>query len=136
MAGLSRSQVTKLMAFAALPPEAHTILREHVSAVGATAALDFANLAKAGKAAQVVEAIHKIATGKLDQSEAVRFVAAPPKEKASKPETVKIKSGKAIFCELRRADKVIRLSFKTAEEAEDIEAVICGILEERAKLKN
>lgn len=135
MTGLSRSQVTKLMAFSSLPPEAHQILQENVSAVGATAAQDFANLAKLGKAKEVIEAISRIAAGKMDQSEAVRFVSAPLKESGVKPETIKIKSGKALFCELRRADKVIRLSFKTAEEAESLESAIREILEQRAKQK-
>jgi ParB family chromosome partitioning protein len=135
MTGLSRSQVTKLMAFAALPAEAHEVLRNHVSAVGASAAQDLANLAKLGKAQQVVEAIARIAAGDLDQAQAVRFAGAAAKEKAAKPETIKIKSGKSVFCELRRADKVIRLSFKTAEEAEDLESAIREVLEQRARQK-
>jgi len=134
MAGLSRSQVTKLMAFAALPPEAHEILREHVDAVGAGAAQDLANLAKAGREKQVVAAIQKMADGTLDQGQAVKFAAAESQTKpvANKIEPIKIKAGRSTYCEYRRADKVIRLAFKTAEDAEAVEDAIREVLEARA----
>jgi len=135
MAGLSRSQVTKLMAFSTLPEEAHKVLQENVAAVGATAAQDFANLTKAGRAKQVIEAIGKIVTGELEQGQAVKFASTDVQAKAiSKSAPITIRAGKATYCEFRRSDKVIRLAFKTAEEAEAIEEAIRQVVETKAKL--
>jgi ParB family chromosome partitioning protein len=135
MAGISRPQVTKLMAFAALPKEVHRLLQVHVAAVGATAAQEFANLTKAGKGDQVIEAVAKIIDGELEQGQAVRLASIHDQSKTvNKSKSIKIRSGKSTFCELRRTEKVIRLAFKTVDEAEAIEASIHQLLETKAKL--
>lgn len=136
MAGISRSHITKLMAFSNLPPAAHKILQEHVTAVGATAAQDFAGLIKQGRTEQVVEAINKIAAGELDQTQAVKFASATKNSTpTNKFEPIKIKSGKATYCNLKRADKIIRLEFSSADDAEAVQDAIYQILETRAKQK-
>ena len=135
LTGVSRSQVTKLMAFSALPATVHALLAEHSQTIGANAAQEFAALTKAGKGEKVVEAITRIAEGKLDQAEAIKFAASEPKTTTAvaKPETIKIKAGKSTFCSMRRAQKVIRLEFQTTEEAEELQEAIRAFLEEKAK---
>lgn len=135
MAGVSRSQITKLMAFSGLPENVHVLLREHVNAVGANAALEFAKLTKQGMGGHVIDAVLKIIAGELDQAQAVRFAALKvEKPKSTKPEPITIRAGKggSVYCAFRRVDKVIRLEFKTSEEAEAIQKVITQVLESRA----
>lgn len=134
MAGVSRSQITKLMAFAGLPEAAHDRLRVHVHALGANAAQELAQLARQGREEQVMEAIVKLIAGEVDQAQAVKF-ASPPVERprSSKSDPTMIKVGKAIYCAMRRADKVLRLEFKSAEEAQAIESAIAEVLRSRAE---
>lgn len=134
MAGVSRSQITKLMAFAGLPEAVHERLRVHVHALGANAALELAQLARQGRAEQVVDAVVKLIAGEVDQAQAVK-AAAPVTERprSVKPEPTTIKVGKAVYCAIRRADKVLRLEFKSAEEAEAIEQAIADVLRKRVE---
>jgi ParB family chromosome partitioning protein len=134
LAGVSRSQVTKLMSFDGLPKEAHALLQQHVNAIGAHAAKELAMLARQGKSDAVVMAITKVAAGELDQGQAIKFASSTlVKIEKATPEVVKFKSGRATFCEYRRVDKVIRLSFKNADEAAEMEAAIQQVIAERAK---
>lgn len=134
-AGVSRSFVTQLMAFDDLPADAVAILRERPSTIGANAAQDLAVLAKKGRVAQVVEAIAKVAAGELDQTRAVKHAAtdASTAVAAVKPEPIRIKAGKATYCNIQRADKVLRLQFQSAEEAESVQEAIREVLERRAQ---
>lgn len=137
MAGISRSQVTKLMSFDGLPKEAHAVLQEHVNAIGAHAAKELATLAKQGRQDAVVAAIGKVVAGELDQSQAIKFASAKPAQvAAAAPDIVKFKSGRVTFCEYRRVEKVIRLSFKSVEEAAEMEAAIQQVIADRAKENN
>lgn len=133
MAGVSRSQITKLMAFAGLPAAAHERLRVHVHALGANAALELAQLTRQGREEQVLEAVVKLIAGEVDQAQAVKF-AAPPVERPrnARPDATTIKVGKAVYCAMRRADKVLRLEFKSAEEAQAVEDAIAEVLRKRA----
>jgi ParB family chromosome partitioning protein len=133
-AGVSRSFVTQLMAFDELPAEALAILMDKPDAVGANAAQDFAALTRKGRAAPVVAAIARLAAGEIDQGRAVREAAADavPKAAASKPEPMRIKSGRETYCVLQRADKVLRLQFTSAEEAEAVQQAVREVLERRA----
>lgn len=140
MAGISRSQVTKLMAYSALPTEALEALDANVRALGATAATELAAIAKKGKHAVIVDAIKKIAAGEIDQATAVAQVtksiaSESATSKASKPhvEVRTFKQGKATYCNLRRVEKTIRIDFKDQEEAAAIEQAIADLLEKRAK---
>lgn len=133
-AGLDPSTVSQLMSFGGLPNEAIAILRERPEIVGANAAQDFSKLSAKGRGVQVVEAIMKIAAGQLDQSRAVKFAAsdlnAAPRAKTGEP--MRIKSGKSVYCDLLRADKVLRIVFKSAEEANAAQEAIREVLERRA----
>lgn len=136
-AGISASTVTQLMSFGGLPAEAIDILRDRPEILGANAAQDFSRLNASGKGQQVVEAIKKIVTGELDQSKAVKFASRDPasiqKIKSNTP--VRIKSGNSIYCDLLRADKALRIVFKSNEEAGEAQEEIRALLEKMAESK-
>ncbi|RJF92091.1 ParB/RepB/Spo0J family partition protein [Noviherbaspirillum saxi] len=133
-AGVSRSFVSQLMAFDELPEEAIAILLEKPGAIGANAAQDLAVLAKKGKSEKVIEAIAKAASGELDQAQAVRYAAldSAVKRMVIKSEPVRIRSGKTTYCDLRRANNVLRLQFQSAEEASAAQEMIQDVLEKLA----
>lgn len=133
-AGVSRSFVSQLMAFDDLPADALAILNDKPDALGANAAQDMAALVKKGRAAQVTGAIAKLAAGEIDQAKAVKEAAADAVVKVvgAKSEPVKIKAGRATYCAIQRADKVLRIQFQSAEEAEIVQEAIREILERRA----
>lgn len=133
-AGVSRSFVTQLMAFADLPADALAILAAQPGALGANAAQDLAALAKKGRGPQVVMAVAKIAAGEIDQGRAVKEAAtdASGKVAAARPEPIRIKIGRATYCAIQRADKVLRIQFQSAEEAEAVQQAVRDVLEQRA----
>lgn len=133
-AGVSRSFVTQLMAFSDLPADAIAILADRPEVLGANAAQDLAGLVKKGRVEQVVRAIARLAAGEIDQARAVREAAVDiiPKAGASKPEPVRIKIGRTTYCAIQRADKVLRIQFQSAEEAESVQEAIREVLERRA----
>jgi ParB family chromosome partitioning protein len=134
-AGVSRSFVTQLMAFDDLPNDALAILSDRPEVLGANAAQDLAALAKRGRAGQVVLAIAKLAAGEIDQGRAVKEAATDSTPKASlvRSEPIRIKSGKVTYCAIQRADKVLRIQFQSAEEAEAVQQAIREVLERRAQ---
>ena len=133
-AGVSRSFVSQLMAFADLPADAIAILGDKPDALGANAAQDMAALVKKGRAEQVTRAIARLAAGEIDQAKAIKEAAADgiAKPATARPEPVKIKAGRAAYCAIQRADKVLRIQFQTAEEAEAVQDAIREVLERRA----
>ena len=136
-AGVSPSTITQLMSFSGLPSEALAILKGQPGIIGANAAQDFAKLTGQGRSVQVIEALKKIAAGELDQTRGVKFAsldaAAKPRAKAGEP--VRIKKGKAVYCELLQADKVLRLVFKSADEAAAAQEAVRLLLQGRAEGK-
>jgi len=136
-AGVSRSFVTQLMAFDDLPNGAISILRDQPATIGANAAQDLAALAKKGREAQVIEAITKVAAGELDQGKAVKHAATDPTTStpAPRPEAIKIRIGKATYCNIQRADKVLRLQFQSAEEAAAVQDAVREALEKLAQAR-
>lgn len=136
--GFSISHFSKIMAFGRLPKAAHKILKDNPSIIGAAVAQDLAAANTEGKSERIAEAIELIAHNKLPQGQALKHVMSAPRNQPSKPpaEEIKIKKGKAVFCNLRRAQKVIRLEFRTDEEAEHIQQALLTVLEESAKSSN
>ena len=83
----------------------------------------------------MVRAIAKVAAGEIEQGRAVKEAAtdATPKVAAAKPEPIHIKIGRATYCNIQRADKVLRIQFQSAEEAEAVQIAVREVLERRAK---
>jgi ParB family chromosome partitioning protein len=136
-AGVSKSTITQLMSFSNLPAETIDILRTHPHLVGANAAQDLAKLSGQGRAVQVTDAVRRLAAGEFDQTRAVRFArldaAVKPKVKVFEP--LRIRSGKNTFCDVRQADKVLRLVFSSAEDATVTQAAIRAVLQALADEK-
>ncbi|WP_192805185.1 ParB/RepB/Spo0J family partition protein [Noviherbaspirillum aerium] len=151
MAGVSKAQISKLMSFEELPEEAHQILNSRPDLLGANAALALASHAKKGKDEQVIDALNRIASGELDQGQAIRLLNGEvslltpgifseqqtqlpsAKPKPPKAEIVQIKVGKATFCNYRKTDTTIRLDFKSAEQAQAVADEIRQVLERHAE---
>jgi ParB family chromosome partitioning protein len=134
-AGKSRQFVTQLMAFADLPVGAIAILSEKPFTLGANAAEDMAILNKKGRGEQVTEAVIKLCAGEFDQAQAVKYAAgeSPKKAAAAKAEPIRFKVGKSTYCDFRRSNNVVRIDFKSPEEAEAIEAAIRSVIENRVE---
>lgn len=147
-AGISKAQVSKLMAFASLPDAAHEILSIRPNLIGADTASTLAGLVRNGKAEKVIEALRKIAEGKFDQTQALVFASeisekATPtiplqketqKTKAPQAETLSFKMGKTPLCSFRKTETTLRLDFKSSEHAAAIAQEIQAVLERYATL--
>jgi ParB family chromosome partitioning protein len=134
-AGKSRQFITQLMAFADLPSGAIAILTEKPYTLGANAAQEMAILNKKGRGEQVTDAVIKLSTGELDQGQAVKYAAGESAKKASGAiaEPIRFKVGKSTYCDFRRSNNVLRIDFKSSEEAEAIEAAIRSLIEKRVE---
>ncbi|MBR8043155.1 ParB N-terminal domain-containing protein [Burkholderia cenocepacia] len=133
--GLAKQQVNLLLAFDRLPADALAVVDLHKAILGATAAGDLATLTESGKAARVVEAVKLLAEGKFDQARAVKYAGASDEKlkQVAQAESFKIKTGRAVWCDVRRAKNVMRIEFKTEAQAEAAQEAIRLHLESLAK---
>lgn len=135
-AGLTEAMVSYIFSFDHLPSDVLSILEERPSLLGANAGYALATLTKQGKADQVIQAVRRLADGAIDQSQAVKLASSDPskvKSTSAAPVTTKIKVGKSLYCELRRAKNVVRLQFQSDEEAARVQAAIAKVLEAESK---
>lgn len=136
--GISKGHISKILTFNSLPKEAHDLLKTSPGAVGANASLELAALAEKGHSELVITAIELITKNELDQTKAKDWIQKAIASQSKKPEKVEIKpivikQGKAAFCNLRRAQKVIRLEFQSANQAEALEKDLHEFLKTLAK---
>jgi ParB family chromosome partitioning protein len=134
--GISTALVSYILQFDQLPPDVLSMVEERPDLLGATAVAALAGYTKAGRGEQVLKAIRRLAAGEIDQGQAVKLAGAePPKPKneAAAPVREKIKSGKATYCEIRRARNVFRLEFKSEDEAQRVHTAIKRLLEQEAE---
>jgi ParB family chromosome partitioning protein len=134
-AGVSRSFVSQLMAFDDLPEEVLGILAERPEVLGANAAQDLAAIAKKGRVEQVVNAVRRIAAGEIDQGKGVKEAASDPVQRiaAARAEPVRIRIGRSTYCDMRRANNVLRLQFQSPEEASAVQDAIEELLQRRVR---
>lgn len=110
-AGLSKSHVTRIFSFDALPDDAKAALSEKPERLGSNAAQKLAALVAAGKAEKVAEAVQKLVTdSSFTQDQAVSFATQKPVRAASSPATV-IRSGKKKYCEISARNGVVGIRF-------------------------
>ena len=129
-AGISTGAIYRLMSFKGLPDEALAMLKTRPDLVGANAAQAFSKLSAEGKAEQVVAAIRRIAAGECTQAQAVKAAAAEPRKSPSKTAaTTKVRAGRAMYCDMVRTDKIVRLLFSSAAEAEEAQAAVQIVLQ-------
>ncbi|MDQ1835489.1 ParB/RepB/Spo0J family partition protein [Massilia scottii] len=153
--GKSKSVVSELMAFDQLPPAVHKILKNRPDLLGHRYGAQLAALTLQGKEKDVIFAVEAIAKGELDQTEAVDLVtngpqtpvppSSEPVEKTAetkkrtlrlRPEALTIRAGRATYCNLVRASKVMRIEFTTEAEAIEVEKTLQEILQKRADKLN
>ncbi|MGF6768027.1 ParB family chromosome partitioning protein [Paraburkholderia sp. GAS199] len=127
--GLSEALVSYILAFDDLPREVIAVLEEQPALIGSHAGKTLAGLAKTGRSEEVISAVRQLAEGKIDQAQAVKLASAKPAKPAVTAETVKIKAGKADYCVMRRAANVVRLQFKSDEEASRVQLALQKVLE-------
>ncbi|WP_087042836.1 ParB/RepB/Spo0J family partition protein [Caballeronia ptereochthonis] len=118
-AGLSKSHVTRIFSFDALPEAAKTALAEKPERLGSNAAQKLAALTEAGKSEKVVEAVRRlIDDDNFTQDRAVAFVAEKPRTAA--PSSTVVRSGRRKVCEISTRNGVVGVRFfeKDASDAE------------------
>ncbi|KRB72346.1 ParB/RepB/Spo0J family partition protein [Noviherbaspirillum sp. Root189] len=132
MAGISPTRLSRLLAFDGLPDEAHAVLAQHPGALGADAASTLAAVAKDGGADRVTDAIKKVIEEGIDQASAVALASRRETVAAkTKPsvEVIKFKVGKSPVCSYRKADTMLRVDFRTAEDANAVHEEIQKVLQ-------
>lgn len=136
--GISKGHLAKILSFDRLPAAAHELLKANRGVLGAQMAIELAALAERGHSELVVAAIELIAKSELEQTKAKDWIqktiaseSKKPAQEVAKP--ISIKKGKAAFCNMRRAHKVIRLEFQSQEQAETLEKHIHEFLKTLAK---
>ncbi len=113
-AGLSKSHVTRIFSFDALPDAAKTALAEKPERLGSNAAQKLAALVEAGKADKVVEAVRRLVDDEnFTQDKAVALAAEKPK--AAAPSTTVVRSGRKKVCEVTTRNGVVGVRFFEAE---------------------
>jgi len=132
-AGMSKTQVDRIMMFRKLPPEALSILDENPNLIGSAVASVLAGYVNDGLGELVVEAIRKIQSGELTQIRAGSWVAAKssPKEKKSS-RSVTHQQGKT-FCTLERDGSHIKIKIASGVDTQSLENEIYELLIEKAK---
>lgn len=135
-AGLAENLVSMLMSFQHLPKEVLVLLEDRPEILGANAASALAGLTREGRRTEVTLAVQRLAAGELDQGQAVKAASAKAVQ-AGKPVVplVRIRAGREAYCDLRLAKNVLRLQFKTEEDASEIQSAIQELLERRAAQK-
>jgi ParB family transcriptional regulator, chromosome partitioning protein len=134
--GVTQAMVSYIFSFEQLPHDAISVIAEQPEIIGSSAVAALAGIAKRGAADRVIDAIKRLAAGEIDQGQAVKIAGQDPskvKPAGAAPVSVKIRQGKATYCELRRARNVVRLEFKTDAEAERIQAALQALLEGESK---
>ena len=118
-AGLSKSHVTRIFSFDALPEAAKVALAEKPERLGSNAAQKLAALTEAGKSDKVIEAVRKLIDDEnFTQDRAVALAAEKPKSTA--PSATVVRSGRRKVCEISTRNGVVGVRFfeKDATDAE------------------
>lgn len=118
-AGLSKSHVTRIFSFDALPEAAKAALAEKPERLGSNAAQKLAALTEAGKTEKVIEAVRRLVDDEnFTQDKAVALAA--EKAKVATPSATVVRSGRRKVCEISTRNGVVGVRFfeKDATDAE------------------
>lgn len=137
-AGIAKSTISQLMSFGGLPESALKVLGNQPEILGANAAQALAKLSAQGRERQVISAIEKLAAGEIDQTGAIRLAKSEVVKKLAQKsaEPLRIKSGRAVYCDILRAGKVMRIVFNSEEDAVAAQGAIRSELQGRAEEKS
>lgn len=135
IAGISRSHVTKIMSYEALPEEAKQILLRRPDRLSSTAAQSLSQLTQAGRGEAVTAAIKQLIENEsMTQEQAVSMarVKATPKKTT---EPLIVKAGKRHVCEITVRNSVVGVQFKgsDADTANEWAKLIQGFIAGRIK---
>ncbi len=109
-AGLSKSHVTRIFSFDALPDPAKEILAQRPERLGSNAAQKLASLVEAGKKDKVIEAIQRLVSDEaFTQEQAVKF--ATEKPRSATPLSTVIRRDKKKVCEVSSRNGVVGVRF-------------------------
>jgi ParB family chromosome partitioning protein len=111
-AGVAEKFVSRLFAFEELPPQALSLIERHPQAIGSACVAELVRLVKDGRAVRVVEAIAQLVEGKIGQKEAIAFASRAEAVSTSRPEPIRIRSGRVDFCRYVVKGNSLRIEFK------------------------
>lgn len=137
--GINRRTVSQVMSIDDLPDEALQLLATQPRALGSNALEPMAAASREGRHDKVVEAIRQVIEKKIDQQQAIEMVktdATLQKKKrplASRPEPINFMVGRSTYCSYIRVNKRIAITFKSTEDATEIEEAVKGILKKQAE---
>jgi ParB family chromosome partitioning protein len=136
--GIGKGVISKLMSFGRLPSSAIEILVLHPTKIGSSAALELAKLAEQGKTERVLNAVKDIVFKDMAQNSAIAIASKAEVQASTKPEiqSLKIKSGKSTFAEIRGVDSTLRISFKNEQKRVEFSAIIYDLLKQYAETEN
>lgn len=136
--GIGKGVISKLMSFGRLPSSAIEILALHPTKIGSSAALELAKLAEQGKTERVLNAVKDIVFKDMPQNSAIVIASKAEAHAPTKPEiqSLKIKSGKSTFAEIRGVDSTLRISFKNEQKRVEFSAIIYDLLKQYAETEN
>ena len=120
-AGVPRTTVANLMVFDELPATAVPLLDAHPDKLGRNAAAELAALHAKGHAEGVMQAIEAIISGAATQSQGVAMATKSSRRAVAPrvaPAPVTVRSGRATYCKVQQAKKVLRLEFATDVDAQ------------------
>ena len=120
-AGLPRTTVANLMVFDELPAAAVPLLDAHPDKLGRNAAAELAALHAKGHTEGVMQAIDAIISGAATQSQGVAMATRSSRRAVAPrvaPAPVTVRSGRATYCKVQQAKKVLRLEFATDVDAQ------------------
>lgn len=134
-AGVSRPEVSELMAFDKLPEAVHGAMRANPGAIGTTAAPAFAELAiKYPELA--VQAVSRIAAGELTQKAALVWLNAggvEPKPANNKPQKYPVWSARKKYAEVVQVGSKLSVTLPDASAAEAVLKQLLAAIEDQAK---
>lgn len=133
--GISRSQITKLLAFESLPNEALDVLDRFGGAIGCNLAYELSKL-EGEVRAHIPEAVRLISEEKLQQSKAVEWILSNTKPAAEKTRIEAVKSIVQVrgqqFASISARDGKVIVALKDKSLMERIRLKIQQVIEEEA----
>lgn len=129
--GVSRSTVTRLMAFSNLPPEAIEHVKRNTQQVGGRLAEELSPLV-AKHRERVVEAVGLVVDGRLAATKAAAWVLDAKKPAAQKPNELVIRRGKKTYAKVQRNGARVVVSFTDPKDAGAVEKELSELLERHA----
>lgn len=139
LTGITRSTVTDLFKFEALPAEALEMLKSKPSALGSKGAAALAAIKGKAGVKRIVEAVRKLINEDIKEVDAIKFATEGLPEnttKANRPEPFAIRSGRSIFCTVLGVKKTLRVDFTNEDDRVEAESALKDILDKQAKRRN